>query len=149
MRNTDTTREYIKSLKTECSRCKYDDPDVLVFHHTNPQSKSCDIGPHLTIETINEEVKKCEILCHNCHWKAHRTIRATKKRPRSEKATKARELSKIGANIARGIKLEENLSALPTELLGEINSVIKKIMHPPTQSAPLAYQYMTKKYYNL
>ena len=72
------TQEYIRSLKTKCSHCGYDkNPAALEFHHPNGYkdavvaqlaSKSFSIPLK---NKIDSEVKKCEILCANCHREEH------------------------------------------------------------------------------
>jgi uncharacterized protein YjiS (DUF1127 family) len=123
-------KEYIRSLRTECNRCGADNPEVLVFHHTNPETKSCDIGPHLTKERIDEELKKCEIVCFNCHMIIHRRLKTTKKSLQTRQK-KAHQLTDIGANIARGRLLKESLSQLSHDLLKDIRKEINNILPKP------------------
>ncbi len=136
MRDTESMKDYIRSMRTECNRCGADNPDVLVFHHTNPETKSCDIGPHLTKERVDEELRKCEIVCFNCHMLLHRTLK-TKKKALQTRQKKAHELTNIGANIARGRYLKESLSMLPHDLLSEIRKEINNILpKPPKDESP-------------
>jgi hypothetical protein len=52
-----------------CSKCGNDDYRVLEFHHI--QEKEFNIGDSInrgfSKEKILLEIKKCEILCANCH----------------------------------------------------------------------------------
>lgn len=64
-------KEYKKSLK--CNRCPENDPRCLDFHHKNGNEKKDDISKMvhggLSIKIIIAEIKKCEVLCANCHRK--------------------------------------------------------------------------------
>ena len=51
-------------------RCKISDVRVLDFHHVNGQNKSFTLGyfrRSVGFDRIEQEVKKCEVLCANCH----------------------------------------------------------------------------------
>ena len=53
-----------------CERCGYDKhPAALEFHHRNPEEKSFTIGMvgNKSWSVIVEELKKCELICSNCH----------------------------------------------------------------------------------
>ena len=64
-------------LMKGCSCCNYKKiPFVLHFHHINPKNKLFSIGDKLgenkqlsytRWKIIKEEIKKCIILCANCH----------------------------------------------------------------------------------
>jgi hypothetical protein len=64
-------------LMKGCGHCNYKKiPSVLHFHHVNPKNKLFSIGDklgrnkHLSYtrwKIIKEEIKKCIILCANCH----------------------------------------------------------------------------------
>lgn len=55
-----------------CS-CGEDHPACLDFHHTDPSRKSFSIsrGSIYSLESVKEEIKKCVIMCANCHRKLH------------------------------------------------------------------------------
>ena len=60
--------------KTGCEECGYPDPIVLHFHHKNPKTKSFTIGQNVTAKSwksILKEIKKCNVLCANCHLLHH------------------------------------------------------------------------------
>jgi hypothetical protein len=133
MRDTTDMKEYIRSLRTVCNRCGADNPDILVFHHTNPETKSCDIGPHLTKERIDREFLKCEIVCFNCHMLIHRRLKPIRK-VLVTRQKKAHELTDIGSNIARGRFLKESLSRLPISLLKDIRKEINLILPKPSKT---------------
>lgn len=54
-----------------CKECGYNKHAVaLDFDHINPLEKSFNISARLdlsTIKTLMKEVRKCQILCANCH----------------------------------------------------------------------------------
>lgn len=59
----------------KCGKCSEDTACCLDFHHINPETKKFTIGNALKMkistEEMLEELKKCIILCSNCHRKAH------------------------------------------------------------------------------
>ena len=60
----------IAFLGGKCSRCGYNkSPQALEFHHKDRATKSFNLGiPHTRSWTkVQEEIKKCELLCANCH----------------------------------------------------------------------------------
>lgn len=62
-------------LGGKCSGCGYDKCSrVLSFHHINPAEKEFQIGPNIRIKSydaVEKEVKKCVLLCANCHSEEH------------------------------------------------------------------------------
>ena len=65
-------KEYKKTLK--CSRCEENNPVCLDFHHKNPSEKEYVINRMIRTfgwSRIMKEIKKCEVLCSNCHRKEH------------------------------------------------------------------------------
>jgi hypothetical protein len=73
-RRSDTT-QYLRNIKAEsgCKICGEKDPVVLLFHHRNPKKKSFGVGEcsMKNKELIKKEIKKCDILCSNCHLRLH------------------------------------------------------------------------------
>ena len=73
-------KDWYKDLKNtlKCSMCPEDDPVCLDFHHRNPKEK--EIGLSQVVRKgwgknrILEEIKKCDVLCSNCHKKLHTKI---------------------------------------------------------------------------
>lgn len=68
--------ELIKIMGGKCSRCGYDkNIAALEFHHINPDDKFFQLDArHLSntnMEKIMDEVKKCILLCANCHREEH------------------------------------------------------------------------------
>jgi hypothetical protein len=61
-------------LGGECLLCGYNKhQNSLVFHHLDPSSKTSGIGSlgYLSTENTLIEIKKCALLCHNCHSEVH------------------------------------------------------------------------------
>ncbi|MBI4447784.1 hypothetical protein HY643_02295 [Candidatus Woesearchaeota archaeon] len=65
----------IKSLGGHCKRCGYDKyPEVLEFHHRDPAQKDFNIskkGHCRSWKRVEKEIKKCDLLCANCHREIH------------------------------------------------------------------------------
>lgn len=71
-------RKYVKNKKkkSECKECGEDrHPDLLEYHHKNEEQKKAGISELVQLgkpnEKIEEEIKKCELLCANCHRLKH------------------------------------------------------------------------------
>ena len=70
-RNFNYLREFLS--KHPCTMCGVTDIEVLEFDHLDPKEKEYNIS-HLTgatysLEKIQKEIKKCQVLCANCHRK--------------------------------------------------------------------------------
>lgn len=69
----DWLREYKSSLK--CIMCQENHPACLEFHHRNRLEKVDNVASASnkgwSISRIKEEISKCDVLCANCHRKAH------------------------------------------------------------------------------
>ena len=78
--------EAIKILGGECAMCglKTNIVDVYDFHHKDPKEKEFQVGLHKVSgrkwNELKGELKKCVLLCANCHrrvhyyWRLKRTI---------------------------------------------------------------------------
>ena len=71
-------QEYSLILGGKCEKCGYNKClNALHFHHKNPSEKLFEITPAIwgkcktTKSQIIEEVKKCMLLCANCHAEIH------------------------------------------------------------------------------
>jgi len=67
----------IKS-KLKCEKCGINHIAVLDFHHKDPKEKDFGIAKVLnwkSKENILKEIKKCMILCSNCHRILHWSIK--------------------------------------------------------------------------
>jgi hypothetical protein len=66
-------KNYKKNLK--CSKCSESHPATLEFHHKFGSKKEKAIGnmvnDGVSIKNILIEIKKCQVLCANCHRKIH------------------------------------------------------------------------------
>lgn len=70
-------RRYLDEIKASgCSRCGEKDLDCLCFHHVNPGKDSVSVGTLIgwqaSLDRIKIEVKKCVVICRNCHIKIHK-----------------------------------------------------------------------------
>ena len=69
-------RDWIKQLKDslQCVNCGESRNWVLEFHHTDPSKKELEVSNlilRVSKEKVLEEVKKCIVLCCNCHRDLH------------------------------------------------------------------------------
>ena len=70
--------EAINLLGGKCQRCNQEfDPVCYDFHHIDPSQKDVTIGENMLIgkERLFAEVKKCQLLCSNCHRITHKELR--------------------------------------------------------------------------
>ena len=62
-------------LRLCCSKCSENHPATLDFHHKFRKNKEMDVAKMVyegySIERIKKELKKCIVLCANCHRKEH------------------------------------------------------------------------------
>jgi hypothetical protein len=66
--------EVIKS-KYGCCLCSENDGCCLDFHHVDSESKIASVAYLITVKNLKkiyDEIKKCVIVCANCHRKIHR-----------------------------------------------------------------------------
>ena len=56
-----------------CRKCGEKRPYLLDFHHRNPKEKDFVISnkARCGLETMIEEINKCDVLCANCHREWH------------------------------------------------------------------------------
>ncbi len=71
-----TKLRLLESMGNKCCICGYDKcPRVMHFHHINPQEKEFGIGGaqvnHLSWEKLVNEIRKCVLVCANCHGEIH------------------------------------------------------------------------------
>lgn len=64
-------RDFIFEIKcrSECVDCGNDDPHVLDFDHLNDKVKAISrlVSDQSSIEVLEQELLKCEVVCANCH----------------------------------------------------------------------------------
>lgn len=71
--------KYIQQLKKEsggCKSCGWNfHLEILQFHHRDKNQKELKINGNnlacLSMEKINIEINKCDLLCPNCHYWLH------------------------------------------------------------------------------
>jgi hypothetical protein len=74
---TERNRKYIREHKEAhgCMICGEADFRCLSFHHRVPAEKkfalSDALGKRYSIEKIQNEIDKCDVICVNCHFKIH------------------------------------------------------------------------------
>lgn len=69
-RKLDILNEY--KSKHPCVICEESEPVCLDFHHLNGDDKTNSIGQMIrkcSIKAVMEEIKKCIVVCSNCHRK--------------------------------------------------------------------------------
>ena len=70
-------RDWFRRYKSElyCMECGENHPACLQFHHRDREEKNFTISNAAlrgtSIKTLIKEIKKCDILCVNCHAKRH------------------------------------------------------------------------------
>lgn len=59
-----------------CKVCGEREPVALDLHHTDPSSKEVEVSKTVNYsrEILKKEVRKCVVLCANCHRKVHAGI---------------------------------------------------------------------------
>lgn len=65
-----------------CTQCGENHPATLDFHHTDPNEKDSNVFRLISsgyYTRAYEEIKKCIVLCANCHRKHHYNERQNKK----------------------------------------------------------------------
>ena len=74
-------QKFVEELKSSlcCSKCQENDPCCLDFHHRDQNKKEFAlyeaVSRNYSKERILSEIKKCTVLCANCHRKEHRENR--------------------------------------------------------------------------
>lgn len=66
-------QEYKATLS--CQKCGFSHPAVLDFDHRDPNQKIMEVGTLVSegysLEVIEAEIAKCDVLCSNCHRIRH------------------------------------------------------------------------------
>jgi len=81
-----TKRRMIESMGGECCICGYSKCDsALAFHHLDPNGKDFSFGAVRASpknwKTITDELRKCILVCHNCHSEIHEGVTEIPKSP--------------------------------------------------------------------
>jgi hypothetical protein len=59
----------------KCVQCGYSKCfRALEFHHINPEDKEIKSFIHVPIEVAKAEIKKCILVCSNCHAEIHEEL---------------------------------------------------------------------------
>lgn len=87
--------DYKKNLK--CERCGFSHPAALQFHHTDSSIKKFAIseaaGLEKSLQQVQEEINKCEVICANCHMVHHHEERVELEAARFDEELWYNELS--------------------------------------------------------
>lgn len=78
-RHKEELRKWLWRYKSKlcCMECGENHPACLQFHHRNREEKSFTIGSilgrrlYMSINKLEKEISKCDILCGNCHALRH------------------------------------------------------------------------------
>jgi hypothetical protein len=77
-RNTIDKYNFIDLIKKEsqgCIKCGNRDPEVLEFHHRDRKEKRLEVSlaasNNWSLEKMKCEIRKCDIICRNCHKKEY------------------------------------------------------------------------------
>lgn len=94
-------------LNSKCKNCQISDPLILEFDHIDTENKLFGVGAlaRISKDKMLEEIKKCEILCRNCH-----TVKTQKQFNtwRHEKYNFFIESTIINSEVFQNIKLDNN-----------------------------------------
>jgi hypothetical protein len=76
-RRRERTIDWLYKIKSKlvCKECGENRIPTLDFHHRNPEEKEFKISKMVrdgySKRTILKEIKKCDVLCSNCHRMLH------------------------------------------------------------------------------
>jgi CO dehydrogenase/acetyl-CoA synthase alpha subunit len=98
----------------KCTECEFNHPAALDFHHTNPKEKEGNV--HKFISNGNfakayKEVKKCIVLCANCHRIHHYEERLIKKARRNGQWNHSSESSSSSSESSNSSNNQESSSS--------------------------------------
>jgi hypothetical protein len=78
-------KSYVRAYLEEhpCEKCGFSDPRALQFHHRDPSTKSGTVSRMASVgmplPKIAYEMRKCSVLCANCHLIYHEEERRERK----------------------------------------------------------------------
>jgi len=71
-------QQHVNLLKSYgvCTKCGHSfHPAAMVYHHRDPKKKGTEVSNLVacgaSIERIDEEIAKCDLMCSNCHRILH------------------------------------------------------------------------------
>lgn len=81
-KNSNKNKSYNKRLVNKykslcgCKVCREKEPAVLDLHHTDPSIKEGNPSQLISYSTekLKAEIRKCIVLCSNCHRKVHSNL---------------------------------------------------------------------------
>lgn len=74
-------RDWLNKYRTSiaCHKCGENHPACLDFHHKDPAAKDFSVGDMKAMgwskDRLLVEIKKCVVVCANCHRKIHAALR--------------------------------------------------------------------------
>jgi len=72
VRQRNRKKEFVELKGGKCERCGYNRClGALEFHHMDPSKKEFQISKNRSLESMQEELDKCILLCANCHKEEH------------------------------------------------------------------------------
>lgn len=89
-----------------CKKCKFNaDSNKLHLHHRDPSIKLFSIADgHLYKESAYlAEIEKCDVLCVECHAKAHSALRQKQKGNQTMKGRRRRSRAHGGSSVVGGV----------------------------------------------
>lgn len=110
IKKLNTKLKIIKHCGNKCKDCKLSfPPECYDFHHTEPSKKDKNISVLLTCSwtTILKELRKCVMICANCHRVRHKIMGGTNSSAISKKQRK--ETPKLNKRF--GTKIIPRLNA--------------------------------------
>lgn len=71
--NRKRNKEFVHCLKKQCVECGCNDKLCLDFHHLKDKNRSLAqlIRDAVSLDILQKEIDKCQVLCANCHKKQH------------------------------------------------------------------------------
>lgn len=63
----------LESKHCGCNCCSETEPCCLEFHHLDPTQKDFAVADrsYANLDRLREEIRKCVVVCSNCHKKIH------------------------------------------------------------------------------
>ena len=79
---------YLYKATLKCVNCGFNNPAALDFHHEDPSTKEGSVHTYISggqFAKAYKELKKCIVLCANCHRIHHHDLRQAKKNKKKKK----------------------------------------------------------------
>lgn len=127
-------REFM--INKVCNRCGYNNPQALVWHHTDPKIKTATVynmvNRGFKWDSILAEINKCECLCQNCHAVEHYYDSTTKpQRQKYKDFMKSQQCKRCGTNTPGTLSwhhIDPKTKSKEVSALVTANSSWEKIM---------------------